>query len=150
VKGIGDMVNALKSTRKSVRGVRYELEGAAYLIRNAENGEIVTEVTRRFLPGLKGGTDFDVVVERLDGKEVFYQFKSSYDSFKSPMASKIKAWIGKVGDHLEISAKEVILRGQVRYAVPTFGDVPASLRKGAAISVKRLPNIPVKKIPFTQ
>jgi hypothetical protein len=151
VKGIDDMVAALKSARPSSRGIRYELEGAAYLIRNAQPGERVMEVGRKFLPGLKGGTDFDVVFRTADGKEVFYQFKSSYSSFRSPHVKRTKAWVSKVGKHLGITAREAITRGHIQYAVPNLSEIPVKLRNasGNAISLKNLPQIPVKVIPMT-
>jgi hypothetical protein len=141
------MVNALKSTSVAVRGVRYELEGAAHLIRN---GDEVVEVSRKFLPGLRGGTDFDIVVLK-DGKELFYQLKSTRSSFRSPLVDNTVSWISKVGESLKITAREAITGDRIRFVVPNLGDIPPSLRNanGTAIAIKDLPDIPVQIIPIT-
>lgn len=141
VKGIRELVGALTSKTASVRGVRYELEGAAYLIRNPQPGEAVVEVTRKFLRGKKGGTDFDVVVRRADGSEVYYQFKSTRGAFGS--FDETQGWVGKALQDLPPGSTY----DQIRFAVPDINMVPP--QKVAPWFQSLTPIIEVEVIPIT-
>jgi len=129
VKGIDQMVDALKSRSVAVRGVRYELEGAAHLIRN---GDKVIEVTRRIQVGplRTDATDIDVVV-REGNQLVFYQFKSTRIAFrkeKTTMVDVTLAWIAKAAKEMRIPVRDAVSSGRIRYAVPSLDDVPPSVQ----------------------
>ena len=130
IKGIRLLVGALKSTTKSVRGVRYELEGAAHLMRN---GDEVVELTKRIQVGpLRSDvTDIDIVIQ--DGVElIYYQLKSTRVAFSkegTTMVNATLAWIGKAAKEMKIPMRDAVSSNRIRYAVPSLDVVPPSVQK---------------------
>jgi hypothetical protein len=116
LKGLDDAIAMLKATNSQAKGFRYEIEGAAWLVRNNHN---VVELTRRvsvdwdrWLLGSKTGkTDIDVIVEE-GGELICYQFKRSAEALKSLEMNK--AWVTKVLKEFKDEGNY----SRIRYALP--------------------------------
>jgi len=133
VQGLEMGVRRLRSTKVSVasiKGFRYEIEGAAELVRNKKT---VVALSKRvnvpwrkgFLGSITGRTDIDVVVEE-NGQRIYYQFKRTTGAVGSGAEGlqDAKAWVTK-------GLKDLNAKGQydrVRYALPNgAADLPNSV-----------------------
>jgi hypothetical protein len=144
LKGLEEAISMLKATNAQAKGFRYEIEGAAWLVRNNHN---VIELTRRvsvdwkrwFLGSKTGRTDIDVIVEE-GGVLLCYQFKRSVEALKS--LDMNKAWVKKVLKEF----KDEENYSRIRYALPNgVNDLTPSI-KGWFEAVGILPD-GVKAIP---
>ncbi|MCW0220623.1 MAG: hypothetical protein OJI67_20015 [Prosthecobacter sp.] len=145
IKGLDDAVAMLKTPTAQAKGFRYEVEGAAWLVRNDKE---VVELTKRVSVVLETGanavkTDIDVVV-REGGSLVYYQFKRSSDAFRYGEAGLqgAQAWVKKALKDLGPDADY----SKIKYAVPDEVGVPPRIQEwfnslDPIIEVLRIPHM---------
>jgi hypothetical protein len=111
IEGFESLAKALKSASPQVKGIRFELEGAAQLI---DNGAAIVQITKKVTANAAeqlAGTDIDVIV-REGGSLIYYQFKRSAGALSSLPA--VKLWVKKALLDLGPDANY----SQIRYALP--------------------------------
>ena len=143
VQGLAEAVEMLKVANAQAKGFRYEVEGAAWLLRN---GHDVVRLTKKVAVDL-GRTDIDVVVR--DGAEiVYYQMKRSRNAFISGSRNvdealdKAKAWVAKALADLPPGADY----NNIRYATDASVTVPQKILDwfsclNPSIIVERIPHL---------
>jgi hypothetical protein len=129
VRGVGDLVSALKNPTQQVKGVRYELETASYIQRNGDNAALmqdfgrapihVVELTRRINPSAAGKTDIDVVLrEAFDSqtsKLVQIQVKATSNAINT--TRKNIRWVRLARSDLRIAQGGELFPGQIKFVV---------------------------------
>jgi hypothetical protein len=125
VKGLEELVLMLKTGNKQAKGFRYELEGAAWLMRR---GDDVFELSKKVSVVVTDGadvvrTDIDVVV-REGGQFIYYQFKRSKEALGT--LNETKAWVAKAQKALGVPAGNY---SPVKYALPNgASDLTATVK----------------------
>jgi len=149
VVGLDLSVRLLKNRSIQTLGRRYEVEGAAYLVRQNKS---VIELSRKVpLAGSRRiDTDIDVVVMEGD-KLVYYQFKRSAAALQSKFNSGKKGlmgWIRKALAHLTKEMDGIAVDySQIRIAIPPGVTIPARIEKalnalpgGVGALIERVPH----------
>lgn len=125
IKGLDEAIAMLKTSTTQAKGFRYEIEGAAWLVRH---DHVVEELTKRVSVFLDGATqvtktDIDVVVK--EGTTlIYYQFKRSVDAlgYGEKGLKSTKAWVAKAMKDLDTPDYS-----RIKYALPNgvsvFGGV---------------------------
>lgn len=136
VGGLELSVRLLKSRAVQSLGFRYEVEGAAHLMRSGKN---VIELSRKVAQtgSRRIATDIDVVVMDSSMRLVYYQFKRSEAALRSNFNREGKGlmgWINKALADLMRRGGEVSY-SQIKIAIPPGTKIP----KAVAERLKALP-----------